>query len=141
MVRRFGEDEDLDVLWAKYVGSSFLNPVIELKALRKLYHNKILSDRLIYKLYMRTKIWRAKRMRVLERDGFQCVMCKSKYDLHVDHLKYSIIGSEKMENLQTLCFECHKSKTKIYDLASQNKSQSQIITIKGTQLYELLRRK
>jgi 5-methylcytosine-specific restriction endonuclease McrA len=54
------------------------------------------------------------RKRVLARDGHQCVICASTYDLEVDHRRALMNGGDnKMTNLATLCHECHVAKTKM----------------------------
>ena len=53
--------------------------------------------------------WESIRKSVLERDGFQCVVCGGEdLELHVDHIlprKWN--GSHRKENLRTLCRHCH----------------------------------
>lgn len=58
--------------------------------------------------------WQRKRLKILERDDFQCQRCcEVKNTLHVHHLKYE--GSNPWdtpdEYLQTLCENCHKEET------------------------------
>lgn len=45
---------------------------------------------------------------VLERDGFTCQTCGSKYDLVVHHLDHNV-ENNKMTNLITWCRHCHTS--------------------------------
>lgn len=55
----------------------------------------------------------AQRARVLERDGFRCRRCGSGADavLHIDHIvPKSRGGSERDDNLQTLCRDCNMGK-------------------------------
>lgn len=55
--------------------------------------------------------WQKKRLAVFERDGFQCLCCEDKTStLHVHHLIYTAKEpwDEPMENLETLCAECHE---------------------------------
>ncbi len=62
----------------------------------------------------RESIGLSKRYEVMKRDGFQCVLCgNSGKDarLEIDHkIPVSRGGSERMDNLQTLCFECNRGK-------------------------------
>lgn len=53
--------------------------------------------------------WQKLRLKVLERDNFSCVVCGSADKmLHVHHSKYSKEPwSAPLENLHTLCEECH----------------------------------
>lgn len=48
---------------------------------------------------------------VFERDGYKCKKCGSKISLHCDHIHpESKGGATVIENLQTLCETCNKSK-------------------------------
>ena len=61
------------------------------------------------KLRMHPK-WQKKRLRVFQRDKWQCRQCKDKETtLHVHHLKYTKYypWNEPMNNLVTLCARCH----------------------------------
>ncbi len=56
-----------------------------------------------------------KRWAVLERDNKKCVVCGASagdgVELEVDHIKpVSKGGSDELENLQTLCFDCNRGK-------------------------------
>jgi 5-methylcytosine-specific restriction protein A len=56
------------------------------------------------------EIWQLTRLKVLERDTFSCVRCKAKVTVttaHIDHIISGIRGSNHMENLRTLCRQCH----------------------------------
>ena len=56
----------------------------------------------------------ATREAVLSRDQYRCVICASTYDLEVDHRRALINGGDnRIENLATLCHECHVMKTKM----------------------------
>lgn len=55
------------------------------------------------------------RFDVLERDNWTCVKCgiDDEEVLEVDHiLEVSVGGKTEMENLQTLCANCHRRKTR-----------------------------
>jgi 5-methylcytosine-specific restriction endonuclease McrA len=50
------------------------------------------------------------RPKVFERDGGKCVKCKLPVTLktcHIDHIQSGIIGSNHIDNLRTLCRQCH----------------------------------
>jgi len=56
--------------------------------------------------------WAEVRLAVLARDGYRCVKCGQKDDLHVHHIRPRRHGGgHQMENLQTLCFRCHMTMT------------------------------
>lgn len=60
--------------------------------------------------------WRRKRQAVLQRDSHQCRLCAAKglvtYGNEVDHITpKSQGGTDDLENLQTICGDCHKAKT------------------------------
>lgn len=49
------------------------------------------------------------RKKILKRDDYQCVLCKSTEDLEVHHMKALYYkGKSTEENLITLCSECHR---------------------------------
>ena len=53
--------------------------------------------------------WQKKRLRIFDRDGWSCLLCKStSQTLHVHHLKYEGDPWEVNDKfLMTLCSECH----------------------------------
>ena len=52
------------------------------------------------------------RKAVRTRDGHQCVQCGSTEHLEVDHiLNVARGGTHNLDNLQTLCADCHAAKT------------------------------
>ena len=56
------------------------------------------------------KDWGERRLKVLKRDYYTCTRCKAKkVKFHVHHiLSLSQGGSNKLENLTTLCHKCHE---------------------------------
>lgn len=62
--------------------------------------------------------WRALRQKALERDHYECIWCKAKGkvvtdNLEVDHikeLKDDPEGALDLENLRTLCKDCHNER-------------------------------
>lgn len=60
----------------------------------------------------RTHVTTATRKRILARDRHQCVQCGSTERLEVDHiLNVARGGTHDLDNLQTLCADCHATKT------------------------------
>lgn len=56
-------------------------------------------------------LWEQRRQEVLERDENRCVQCGADAT-DVDHvLPVALGGDDEVENLQSLCSDCHKRKT------------------------------
>jgi 5-methylcytosine-specific restriction protein A len=66
--------------------------------------------------HYQTADWRAKRERILVRDAFVCRACGrvvSGHEANVDHIvPLEDGGSDRDDNLQTLCRSCHGKKTR-----------------------------
>lgn len=63
------------------------------------------------------KAWRALREQVMERDGYVCQVCLTddRYTpaTEVDHIiNKASGGTDALDNLQAICRECHKIKTR-----------------------------
>lgn len=72
---------------------------------------KIRTKFINYKEYIKSEEWKIKRKEVLKRDKFKCRLCSAKgteYNLHVHHNSYKNLGNEPLEDLITLCKECHE---------------------------------
>lgn len=61
-----------------------------------------------YELYLTSDHWRELRQKVLERDGHACSQCPVRARLHVHHLTYERMGRERLDDLVTLCEDCHR---------------------------------
>lgn len=64
---------------------------------------------------IRSRRWKALRLRALRRDGFRCVKCSARGRLEVDHVVSVRDAPERafdLNNLQSLCPTCHGSKTR-----------------------------
>ena len=67
--------------------------------------------------------WQKLRLKVMERDGWKCVICDSNDKvLHVHHIVYDRRNPNPWEydaeTLQTLCRECHKVRQELIDNAA-----------------------
>ena len=63
-----------------------------------------------YKRYQGSASWKkVTRPAVLARDGYRCTNpgCDSTYRLEVHHKTYERVGQEWLDDLTTLCHECH----------------------------------
>lgn len=66
-----------------------------------------------YTAYISSGKWAAKRQQVLARDSNRCQTCLSQDDLEVHHKTYERLGDEALEDLITLCHECHEAITTV----------------------------
>ncbi|MBW1619032.1 MULTISPECIES: HNH endonuclease [Empedobacter] len=71
------------------------------------YSNYLSSPKGKYHKYLESPEWRAKREMVFKRDGYTCTKCKSRPAFHAHHLTYKNIFNEKLEDLISVCAECH----------------------------------
>lgn len=64
-----------------------------------------------YENFLQTIYWKNVRKLVLERDGYACTKCGSEGPLHIHHLTYvnHFNELEHLEDLITLCKECHRN--------------------------------
>ena len=61
-----------------------------------------------YAAYLLTPHWQRFRMAVFVLAGGQCCRCGGVAD-HVHHRTYQRVGRERLEDVEPLCAECHKS--------------------------------
>ena len=72
--------------------------------------------------YWKSAKWLAKREAVLRRDDYTCQMCEKSIDddnvsrLHVHHMTYKNLYNEPLDDLITLCTQCHRRLHKIRPL-------------------------
>lgn len=57
--------------------------------------------------YLKSPEWQARRRETLTRDGFQCLSCGARSNLHIHHLSYARYRHEHPDDLVTLCAGCH----------------------------------
>ena len=61
-----------------------------------------------HRAYLRSSEWRELRRLALERDGFRCRLCNSRWRLEVHHRRYPPPWkADQLSNLSTLCRNCH----------------------------------
>lgn len=61
--------------------------------------------------YNRKSISNGTRRIVYERDGYECVTCKARKDLSIDHIiPVARGGTNDLDNLQTMCRSCNSRK-------------------------------
>lgn len=72
--------------------------------------------------------WKSKRATILQRDNYQCVVCKSRENLHVHHRQYHFSQSRKAFNepweypdhlLITLCELCNHTGHRLYKVPAK----------------------
>ena len=61
--------------------------------------------------YYRSEKWRSKRRERRRRDGHRCVVCGHHYKQHLvcHHITYKNFGNEPLEDLRTVCADCHRT--------------------------------
>jgi len=59
-----------------------------------------------YKDYLNSQEWKNKRLLVLKRDNFSCCRC-GQQATEVHHNEYKNVGDEHLDDLASLCKECH----------------------------------
>ncbi len=70
-----------------------------------LYYNSPLYK---YYAYLGSDAWKQKRQLIYERDNKICQVCKVETATEVHHLTYQNIFNEPLEDLISICSECHR---------------------------------
>lgn len=92
-------------------GGIFLHPnEIPLAEFRPSFQGGGNSKRKKYAAYLRSSAWKQKRSQRLELDGYVCQKCEDVAS-EAHHLTYENFGHERMEDLQSLCKDCHRTET------------------------------
>lgn len=60
-----------------------------------------------YAAYRRSPVWQKLREEALLRDKERCRVCNSRFRLEVHHRCYRRWGTETVDDLTTLCHDCH----------------------------------
>jgi len=61
-----------------------------------------------YYVYLRSKIWKRKRLKTLVKANYLCESCKKNKATQIHHKTYKRIFNEKQNDLIALCNVCHK---------------------------------
>jgi len=75
-----------------------------------------------YNTFLKSSYWRYVRKLVVERDGKKCTKCGDKKSLQAHHLTYANHYNEHkhLEDLVTLCSNCHKEEHKRLDIIKKD---------------------
>ena len=66
-----------------------------------------------YHKYLNSEEWKIIRDKVIERDNGMCLHCKTKPAQEVHHKHYETIYKEKIDDLESVCSDCHRAIHKI----------------------------
>ncbi len=61
-----------------------------------------------YGTYLKSDIWKEKRIKILRRDKYICQKCFKNNATDIHHLTYKNFGFEKLDELLALCRLCHE---------------------------------
>ena len=104
--------EKLNTYWTKYLNKQKgIKKKPKVKTVkRKPKESKELTPKQRYKAFLKTDYWKAVRVKVFLRDSKTCQRCGSKKKLEAHHLTYKHHRNEMkhLEDLITLCRDCHK---------------------------------
>lgn len=86
-----------------------------------------------YREYLNSEKWKMKRTDVLIRDNHLCQECNNKPAIDVHHKTYENLYNEPLEDLISLCRECHTEIHRVLHLEEMKKIREQIeINKKGS---------
>ena len=88
-----------------------------------------------YAEYINSPEWRKKREERLKYDNYHCRACGSTEDLECHHVTYDHFGDEPIEDLITLCKECHSAITNSIRERRYRKNEIKIINIEKEESY------
>ena len=103
----------------KKIGENYMDlSIIIVIILGIFYHinsRQIISfSHLEKKVYLASKRWQEKRQKILKRDDHICQGCETKNRLEIHHISYRKLGYEPLEDLITLCRDCHQKQHDFY---------------------------
>lgn len=68
-----------------------------------------------YSEYLKSDKWKAKRLKVLERDNYTCKACETNKATQAHHLSYEFVFDEPLFHLISVCAPCHDKIHKLKD--------------------------
>ena len=104
---------DCDYYWGR-VEEYFDNPPTMIFFRRSPERNEVYVtvcpgfQSLNYSRYMSSDLWKQKRLARIEKDGYKCKLCGSAINLNVHHITYERLGREPLDDLITVCADCHE---------------------------------
>ena len=72
------------------------------------YYERDVSDKTNYYQYLDSERWKKKATKRMSMDNYKCVKCGSAKNLAVHHITYDRLFCEPMDDLITVCNNCHK---------------------------------
>ncbi|MGI8559708.1 MAG: HNH endonuclease [Solirubrobacteraceae bacterium] len=66
------------------------------------------SHTLLYRVYLRSSLWRIRRRVWILRAGGRCQHCGSRRRLSIHHRTYRRLGHERGSDIAVLCWRCHR---------------------------------
>jgi 5-methylcytosine-specific restriction endonuclease McrA len=63
---------------------------------------------LLYRIYLRSPLWRIRRRIWILRAGGRCQRCGSRRRLSIHHRTYKRLGHERRSDITVLCWRCHQ---------------------------------
>lgn len=101
--------------WVKCSDGRLYHPIVSEKAMRAWTGHHRLRHAAIRKFRpdrIKGSRWKKIRERILERDGFACVLCGAIELLEIDHIKpLAEGGTHHDDNLRVLCLSCNRRKS------------------------------
>lgn len=91
------------------------NPILRYEYFKKSYTIRKIKrfKRMPYNEYLKTPHWELARSAVFKRDENKCADCgksKDEKPLEVHHITYIRRGRENLEDMMTLCRDCHRER-------------------------------
>jgi 5-methylcytosine-specific restriction endonuclease McrA len=123
--------EILSTYWQKYLNKqNGVKKKPKTKARKKTpkvtSNEKELTPKQKYKAFLKTDYWKAVRVKVFLRDKKTCQKCGSKKKIEAHHLTYKHHRNEMkhLEDLITLCRDCHEKEHKLEIMIKKWKDQT-----------------